>query len=54
MSSPIGFCVICKHRKDGDFCNVFKSRIPSEIMTGEHDHREPYEGDGGIVFEPIK
>jgi len=46
-------CKKCKNYLDGARCEAF-SRIPDEIMTGEHDHTEPYEGDGGIRFEPIE
>ena len=34
-------------------CEAFSSGIPNEILQGEHDHREPYSGDHGILFEPI-
>jgi len=35
-------------------CDAFPDRIPDEIMTGLFDHTEPYEGDKGVRFEPIK
>lgn len=35
-------------------CKAFPKRIPDAIATGKHDHREPYKGDNGIRFEPLK
>ena len=37
----------------GHRCKAFK-RIPVEIWNGEHAHIEPYPGDNGVRFEPIK
>ena len=35
-------------------CEAFTNGIPEKILTGEHDHTEPYEGDGGILFQKIQ
>ena len=45
-------CLTCRHYHLGGACDAFK-KIPSEIVTGEVDHREPYPGDNGIRWEPI-
>ena len=46
-------CIFCRHYHADLTCDAFPERIPIEIITGEHDHREPYPGDHGIQFEPI-
>ena len=49
-------CGHCRHKHEdtGDgisSCEAFPSGIPDEINRVGFDHREPYEGDGGIRFE---
>jgi hypothetical protein len=33
-------------------CAAYPRGIPAAIVANEADHREPYEGDGGLRFEP--
>jgi hypothetical protein len=44
-------CVLCKHHH-GIWCEAFPDRIPLEIRKMYADHRLPYAGDHGILFEP--
>ena len=41
-----------------NYCKAYpkdtEDGIPHEILMGDHDHKEPYKGDHGIQFEPIK
>lgn len=49
-------CIYCKHRHDLTVkCDAYPDGIPKEIFfTSEVDHRESYEGDNGIQFEPAE
>lgn len=50
-------CGACKRCRDGHgdvegfTCAAFPDGIPKEILTGEHDHSEPYQGDKGVRKE---
>ena len=35
-------------------CKAFPKGIPEKIITGEHDHTNPFPGDNEIRFEPIE
>jgi len=38
---------------DDRSCDAF-DHIPDEIWLGDNSHQEPVEGDGGLVFSPLK
>jgi len=44
-------CWNCKHLTGYRECVAFKE-IPLEIWNNPNQHREEYEGDNGIQFEP--
>ena len=49
-----GQCPFCIHAgQDGRTCAAFPDGIPMDIIGGQADHTEPFEGDNGIRFEPI-
>ena len=50
FSEPI--CNNCVHRlPDSLGCKAYPDIIPDEILNNDVDHRKPYIGDNGIVFE---
>jgi len=52
LKMKIPSCVSCKHRDlFGPTCTAYPMGIPRAILTGAHDHRQPYEGDHGITWE---
>jgi hypothetical protein len=46
------YCDLFEPGPDGPACAAFPDGIPWEILQGEWDHREPFEGDGDITFVP--
>lgn len=46
-------CLRCAHFHLSGGCDAFPDGIPAPIMTGQHDHTEPYPGDNGVRFEPL-
>jgi len=46
-------CLQCVHFEGGTICRAYLQGIPDIIWDGTHDHRQPYKGDNGIVFQPI-
>jgi len=47
-------CHDCLHYSGEFKCEAFLKGIPRVIYTGEHDHKEEFEGDNGIRFESIR
>lgn len=47
-------CLWCERLFDDRLaCKSFPRGIPEAILNGEHDHREPFEGDTGFTFVPL-
>ena len=48
-------CGECKNlaKEGGLTCRAFPEGIPQRILLNDHDHRKPFKGDNGILFDPI-
>lgn len=45
-------CWSCAHYgPEKGTCRAFPQRIPLEIVSGEVEHREPIDGDGGLTYK---
>lgn len=56
---PRPTCMDCRHADWEHFyatrklrCKAYPERVPDMIKLGVHDHRTPYPGDHGVLFEP--
>ena len=49
-------CALCLHLDPSGErkCVAFPSGIPLPIWLGENDHREPFPGDHGVQFAPVR
>jgi len=50
---PRSACLICRHLLDleAGTCAAFPSGVPESLWYGTVNHRTPYPGDGGMMFE---
>lgn len=45
-------CDTCKHSAQDGTCLAFSQGIPTEILSGRHDHRiKPHPLDGGVMYD---
>ena len=55
MTSPISpLCMLCSHYRGALVCEAFPDIIPTEIIHSRRLHIEPYPGDMGIRFDPMR
>lgn len=47
-------CTFCKNLRTGQTCRAYPKKIPEAIWSGDNKHTEPFPGDHGIRFEPVK
>lgn len=58
MTSLIFQCAFCVHFKPDirseNVCTAFPEGIPDELALGGTPHFEPWPGDNGLQFSPLK
>lgn len=46
-------CVTCRRKSPfGPSCAAFPEGIPEPILDGSNQHRAPYPGDHGLLYDP--
>jgi hypothetical protein len=51
---PPSSCGTCARKSGfGPTCTAFPAGIPPQILSGEHDHKTPVPGDGGLLYDPM-
>ena len=54
MQVELPQCTSCAHFDATSWkCKAFPNGIPYEIVSGQHDHRKPFPGDGGVLYEEM-
>ncbi len=58
MTNEPPICYNCKRKRPATsdlvfVCDAFPAGIPPAIIENRADHREPFEGDRGLRYDPI-
>ena len=55
LELTVSQCTWCANRSpDGTRCKAYPKGIPVELLFNEHDHRTPFPGDNGILYQPVQ
>jgi hypothetical protein len=53
-------CAYCAHYRspigsggESQTCAAFPDGIPDDMWSNRFDHRRPFDGDGGVLWEPV-
>ena len=46
-------CIFCANYLNDKRCKAFPDGIPDDLFSGKNLHRQPYQGDNGILYSPL-